>query len=88
MLKIGKRLLEALEEMFFMVELHIEFSIVLSLSDFYYCKDQFRVCDFLKLCSSPCMTGNLMGSIFDLSNINKKHLRFFVWLRGVTLSRL
>ena len=65
-LKIGKRLLEALEEMFFMFELHIEFSNVLSLSDFYYCKDQFRVYDFLKLCSSPCVTGNSMGLIFDL----------------------
>ena len=44
---------KALEEMFFMVELHIEFSNVLSLSNFYCYKDQFRVYDFLKFCSSP-----------------------------------
>ena len=69
-----------------MVELHIEFSNVLSLSDFYYCKDQFRVYDFLKLCYNPCMTGNLMGLIFDLRNINKKHLIFFfIWFVGAEM---
>ena len=75
MLKIGKRELEALEEMFFMVELHIEFSIVLSLSDFYYCK-------------GPVSSVRFFEVILHGLLLRCKHLRFFVWLRRVTLSRL